>query len=50
MLVIAGIAVIALCALEAQAFWIANAMYAGFVVSSFSGGVARVIAYRRGLV
>lgn len=49
-LVIAGLGVIALCAVGADVFWIANAMYAGFAISALVGGVARVIAYRRGLV
>ncbi|MFY9712105.1 MAG: hypothetical protein WAK00_01410 [Microbacterium sp.] len=49
-LVIAGLGVIALCAVGADVFWIANTMFLGFAVSSFVGGVARVIAYRRGLV
>ncbi len=49
-LVIAGLGVILLCAVRADVFWIANTMFAGFAVSSFVGGLARVIAYRRGLV
>lgn len=49
-LVIAGLGVIALCAVGADVFWIANAMFLGFAVSAFIGGVARVIAYRRGLM
>lgn len=49
-LIIAGLVVIALCALDAHVFWIANTMYVGFAASSFIGGIARVIAYRRGLV
>lgn len=48
-LVIAGLAVILLCAIGADVFWIANAMFAGFAVSAVVGGIARVIAYRRGL-
>jgi hypothetical protein len=42
--------VIVLCAVSADLFWIANTMYLGFAVSALVGGVARVIAYRRGLV
>ena len=30
-------------------FWIANAIYAGFFLSSMTGSVTRIIAYRRGL-
>lgn len=48
--VIAGLGVIALCAVGADVFWIANTMFAGFAVSAFVGGIARVVAYRRGLV
>lgn len=47
--VIAGLGVIVLCAVGAELFWIANTMFAGFAVSAFIGGIARVIAYRRGL-
>ncbi|MFK3677866.1 hypothetical protein ACI2IP_09040 [Microbacterium sp. NPDC090218] len=49
-IVIAGLGVIALCAVGADVFWIANTMYLGFAVSALVGGIARVIAYRRGLV
>ena len=48
--VIAGLGVIALCAVGTDVFWIANTMFAGFAVSAFIGCIARVIAYRRGLV
>ncbi|WP_149083663.1 MULTISPECIES: hypothetical protein [Microbacterium] len=47
---IAGIGVIVLCGLGADVFWIANTMFAGFLVAAVVGGVARVIAYRRGLI
>jgi MFS family permease len=49
-LVIAGLGVLVLCAFEADWFWIANTMYFGFALSAFVGGVASVIAYRRGLI
>jgi len=49
-LVIAGLGVITLCAVEADWFWIANTMYFGFALSAIVGGIASVIAYRRGLV
>lgn len=48
--VLAGLGVIVLCALEVAWFWIANTMFFGFALSSLIGGVASVIAYRRGLV
>ena len=49
-LVVAGLGVIALCAVEADWFWIANTMFFGFAASMIVGGIASVIAYRRGLV
>ena len=49
-MVIAGLGVIVLCAFEADWFWIANTMFFGFALSAFIGGIASVIAYRRGLV
>lgn len=49
-MVIAGLGVIVLSAFEADWFWIANTMFFGFALSAFIGGVAQVIAYRRGLV
>jgi len=49
-LVIAGLGVIIECAFELDWFWIANTMFYGFAVSSIVGGIASVIAYRRGLV
>ena len=49
-LVIAGLGVIVECAVQLDWFWIANTMFYGFALSSIVGGVASVIAYRRGLV
>lgn len=49
-LVIAGLGVIVLCAIGADLFWIAHTMFFGFAVSAIIGGVAQLIAYRRGLV
>lgn len=48
--VVAGLGVILLCAIGAEAFWIAHTMFAGFAVSAVVGSIARVVAYRRGLV
>lgn len=48
--VLAGLGVIALCGIGADVFWIANTMFFGFAVSAFVGGIARIVAYRRGLV
>ncbi|MBS0023957.1 hypothetical protein [Microbacterium paraoxydans] len=47
---IAGLGVIVLCGLGADVFWIANTMFLGFFVAAVVGGIARAIAYRRGLV
>lgn len=49
-LVIAGLGVIVLCAVRAEPFWVAHTMFFGFAVSALVGGVAQVVAYRRGLV
>jgi hypothetical protein len=49
-LVIAGLGVIVECAMELDWFWIANTMFYGFALSSIVGGIASVVAYRRGLV
>lgn len=49
-LVIAGLGVIVECAFQVDWFWIANTMFYGFALSSIVGGIASVIAYRRGLV
>ena len=49
-LVIAGLGVIVECAFRLDWFWIANTMFYGFALSSIVGGIASVIAYRRGLV
>ncbi len=49
-MVIGGLGVIVLCAFEAHWFWIANTMYFGFALATIVGGIAAVIAYRRGLV
>ncbi len=49
-LVLAGLGVIIECAFELDWFWIANTMYYGFALSALVGGIASVIAARRGLV
>lgn len=45
----AGLGVLVLCMFEADWFWIANTMFFGFAISTIAGGIASVIAYRRGL-
>ena len=49
LLVVAGIGVIVLSAVGADVFWIANAMFLGFAISTLVGCIARLVAYRRGL-
>lgn len=49
-MVIGGLGVIILSAFEADTFWIANTMFFGFALAAIVGGIASVIAYRRGLV
>ncbi|ADB33271.1 hypothetical protein Kfla_4235 [Kribbella flavida DSM 17836] len=47
--VIGGLAALLLAMVEADHFWIANAIYLAFVLSAVLGSVARLFAYRRGL-
>ncbi len=44
----AGAALI-LAMLEVDHFWVANAIYGGFVASSLTNSLSRLVAYRRGL-
>jgi hypothetical protein len=46
--VIGGVAGLALSMAEVDHFWIANAIYLGFVLSALLGSVAKIVAYRRG--
>ena len=48
-LAVAMVGPFALAMLEVDHFWIVNAMYAVFAVSTLVGTVTRLIAYRRGL-
>lgn len=48
-LVLGGLAGLALAMLRVDPFWIAHAIYLGFVLSALLDGVTRVIAYRRGV-
>ena len=48
-IIAAGLGAIALCAVEADWFWIANTLFFGFALWAFVGGVVSVIAYRRGI-
>lgn len=48
-LVLGGVGGLSLALLEADHFWIANALYLGFVLSAVLSAVARVVAFRRGV-
>lgn len=47
-LVIGALGALLLAAYEMHWFWIGNALFAGFFLSAFLGGLARIAAYRRG--
>ncbi len=46
--VIGGVAALGLAMLEADHFWIANAVYLAFVLSAILGSITKIVAYRRG--
>ena len=48
-LVLGGVAGLVLALLEADWFWIANALYLGFVLSALLSAAARLVAFRRGV-
>ncbi|RWZ51478.1 hypothetical protein ELQ90_05005 [Labedella phragmitis] len=48
-LVLAALGALVLAIVDADAFWIANALYLGFVLSAVLGTVARLAVYRGGL-
>lgn len=48
MLVVGGVAALALALAEASYFSIANVIYAAFVLSAVLGATAKIFAYRRG--
>lgn len=47
-LVIGGLAALVLAMLRADHFWIANAVYLGFVLSALLGSAVKLFAYRQG--
>lgn len=49
LVVIAGIGALVLAMLQVHWFWIANAIYLGFVLSAVLGSLAKLAMYRRGL-
>ena len=48
-LIIGSLTALVLAMLEVQHFWIANALFLGFALSALLEGVAKVVAYRRGV-
>jgi Mn2+/Fe2+ NRAMP family transporter len=48
LLVVGALAALVLALVEADYFWIANAIYLGFVLSAVLGSVAKLFAYRKG--
>ncbi len=46
--VVGGLAALVLSMVRADHFWIANAVYLGFVLSALLGSAAKLCAYRRG--
>lgn len=47
--IIGALAALVLALFEAPWFWIANAVYAAFVLSAVVGSIATLVAYRKGL-
>ncbi|GAB3119024.1 hypothetical protein GCM10027160_32260 [Streptomyces calidiresistens] len=48
LVVVGGVAALAMALAEWPHFWIANALYLAFVLSAALGSAARIVAYRRG--
>ena len=47
-IVIGGVGALVLAMVQAPYFWIANALYLGFVLSAILSSITKVVAYRRG--
>lgn len=47
--VIGGVGALILAMFDVDTFWIANALYLGFVISGVLSGVTKLLAYRRGV-
>jgi predicted membrane channel-forming protein YqfA (hemolysin III family) len=47
-LIVGAVTALFLAMINVAPFWIANAIYLGFVLSAILGSIAKVIAYRRG--
>lgn len=48
LVVVGGVAALILALTESAHFWIANALYLGFVLSALLASTARIVAYRHG--
>lgn len=48
-LVLGGLAGIILAMVDAESFWIGNAIFVGFFLSAFVGGITQLVVYRRGM-
>lgn len=48
-MVIGGIVALLLAMVEGAWFWIGNAIFFGFFLSAFLGGLTRLVVYRRGM-
>jgi hypothetical protein len=46
---IGAVAPFALAMLEREQFWIAQSLYAAFVVSGITGAIVKIVAYRKGI-
>mgnify|MGYP003489869979 FL=1 len=47
-IVIGGVGALVLAMVQAPYFWIANALYLGFVLSAILASITKIVAYRRG--
>lgn len=45
---VGALAALALAMMRQDQFWIANSLYAGFVLASIVSGIAKIVLYRRG--
>ena len=50
LLVVGSLGALLLALAEFDTFWIANALYLGFVLSAILGSIVKIVAYRRGFV
>ncbi|WP_101897394.1 hypothetical protein [Embleya scabrispora] len=48
--VVGAVTALGLALVEAEPFWIANAIYLGFCLSAVLGSATRILAYRRGFL